>query len=576
MANCTLPPTSTPKGGPAPSAVAFGEHWGVGDEAAPTGETRVAPTARLDRVPPSGPSALRDPTTPRCRVQPTERPAANAPRMKADTLGGMARRPVPTEDPSPPSVSHPRSSVLQATSSRREAGNTAVAARLDLPPEARQGPEMEQQRQGPVDRPAGGQPAATAAAAPRLQLAQLLDPSTHEEGLYRRLRVLLRTGPLRRLRDLGTRQSWPATRAYDPELLAVVAFDGVVLRSGLAEEFDFDALVSYVAQLAWATEPDAGQGEWDAVADWVVRSLLGDGDAAGFTVSHGDFRGGFHHSELRWRLLYERMRADGRVVLQATTEGINALRAGLDLDVEDAQLAQETVLRAQLERGDLRGAEASAEDALRLSLELSAKLRDLVDAVALNLDTVDWESGFQAKVARSLAHVSQRIQAEHQMLSHLATGVDVDDADVRKRTIAIRTTLERCLERHRDLHRLLQRAPEVFLSEQVRQVLPGRRRARLRLSIADDLLLPTLVLPTRGAEQVGVTFAMATLGCRPLQVFDLTVMLDRLLRPPRAELDEVVATDPLAELLDEVPDMVHETWLTSPACSTHTSLTISA
>jgi hypothetical protein len=387
------------------------------------------------------------------------------------------------------------------------------------------------------------------------------EPGVLDDGLYRRLRVFLRTGPLHRLRELASRQTWPTDRLYDSELLGVVAFDAVVTRAGLADEFDFDGLVVYVAQLAQAVEPEASAHEWDAIAEWVVRSLLGEGDASGFVVAHGDFRGGYHRSELRWRLLYERMRADGRVVLEATTDGINALRAGLDLDVEDAQLAQETVLRAQLERGDLRGAESSAEAAHRLSLELAAKLRDLVDAIRFNLDTVDWEVDFQSKVSRALEHVSQRIRAEHHMLEHLAAGVDVEDEVVRRRTVSIRGTIERCLARHRDLHRLLQRAPETFLAEQVRQVLPGRRQARLRLSLQDDLLVPVLSGSARGAFTVGSTFALRSIGCSHVQIFDLSTMLDRLLRPPRAEPEGIVPEDPFEDLVEEPPDEVADEFL---------------
>lgn len=390
-------------------------------------------------------------------------------------------------------------------------------------------------------------------------------PTVGDESFARRAQVLLRTHPLHQMRDRAGRQAWPNERAYDPLVLSLAGLDAVIARTGLPDEHDFEELVDVVAKLAADAEPAAGVDEWGAVGDWVVRSLLGDGDQAGFTESWGDYRSGYQLSELRWRLLAERMRPDGRIVLEATTEAINALRSGLDLNVEDAQLARETVLQAQLERGDLRGAEVSAEEALRLSVELTAKLRDIVDATTLNLDTVDWEAGFQARVDSALDHVENRIRAEHDLLEHVTGGADVTADDVRDTTRAIRGLLERCLERHRDLHLLLQTAPRTFLDEQTRQSLAARRSSRVRVAVGDGLLTPTLRLEESHATEVGVTFARASLGVSSVKVLRLTSLIDKLLRPARPAPEPPIEDDPWEELVDDPDDDVAEAHLDAAA-----------
>ena len=362
------------------------------------------------------------------------------------------------------------------------------------------------------------------------RLVAQLAPSLLDASFYRRLRVLLRTAPFHRLRELRTRQSWPAERIYDPMEMAAAAVDQVVARSCRVNEYDFDTLVGDLASLAGLAEPDAAPSEWRCVAEWVVRSMLGEDESTTeYSVEHGDYRGGYRLTPLRWHLLREVQRADGRIVLTASVEVINAMRTGLDLDVEDAQLAQETVLRAQLERGDLGAAEDSADEGMRLSLELAAKMRDLLDLTRLNLDAVDWESQFQSRVDRALAHIEARINAEHDMIEHLSTSADFDDDDVRRRALEIREKIRRCLTQHRILHGLLITAPKVFLDEQLRQSLGGRTRSRLRIVVTEDLLLPTLALDLEPATDVVSVLQVALAGPNPRRLLHLGAIITSLL-----------------------------------------------
>jgi hypothetical protein len=395
---------------------------------------------------------------------------------------------------------------------------------------------------------------------------QALLPALYEDGFYRRMKLLMRTSPLHRLNETGSRQSWDASRSYDPMLLCVCAINLVMNQEGLEDAYDFETLIEALALVAQIAEPVAPARELHDVAEWVVRGLLGADGRADFTADYGDYRGDdYHRGAYSWRLLNERQHTDGRIVLVASVDAVNALRSGLDLDVEDAQLAHETVLKAQLERGDLDGAERSAEEASRLSVELAAKTRDLIETIRFNMDIIDWREEFQSKAANGLAHVLKRITAEQNLSEYLVDSADLQDSELRLRTIAILEKVERCLSRHRELQSLLQDAPKLFLEEQLRQVMPGRTRSRLRLSVFDDLFIPTLSLRVEDATRVAATFAIAAMCLEIPQVLDFSELVDRLLRPPRSEPDVMLLANPFDDIVDQPSDEVDPVFLAAAA-----------
>jgi hypothetical protein len=399
-------------------------------------------------------------------------------------------------------------------------------------------------------------------------LLEQLAPSLVDDAFYRRARVLLRTAPLQRLRDLASRQSrWPATRRYDPMIIALSAVDQVMSRTGLANEYDFEGLTAEVALIASAAEPEAPPAEWGAVADWIVRSLMGENSSTSeYVVEHGDYRGGYHLTALSWYLLREHQRSDGRVVFVASVEAINSLRTGLDLDVEDAQLAQESVLAAQIERGDLENAERTADVGLQLSMELAAKMRELLDMTRFNLDIVDWKEQFQSRVRRALDHIDARIKAENLMLEHLAPGSDMDDASIKRRSGNIRGKLEHCLTQHRTLHQLLIDAPKVFLDEQLRQTLSGRTKSSLRISVLDDLLLPALALTPDPATAVTAMFTEALTGPSTRKLLNLGDLLGRLLHVTTSEPEPVLTEDDQVTLTERPSDELDTALLDAAYC----------
>ena len=83
---------------------------------------------------------------------------------------------------------------------------------------------------------------------------------------------------------------------------------------------------------------------------------------------------------MRFFLLVEKARPDGQIVLEASADAVNVFRGGLNLRVEDAQMAMELVLQAQLERGDL-------DEAVRLRFRAGLARLEAAGVIASRLVT---------------------------------------------------------------------------------------------------------------------------------------------------------------------------------------------
>lgn len=389
---------------------------------------------------------------------------------------------------------------------------------------------------------------------PPLELAG----SVADAGFHRRIQTLLRSAPLQRLAEITAWQDWK-DRAYDPRVLGVAALDAVIARMGFSTELTYDDLLVVVAALAERAEPDADETEWSVVAAYVVDGLLNarDESSTHFIKTYSDYRDGHVRRELRFALLVERVRPDGRVVLHATTDAINAFRGGLDLTVEDAQMAAEHVLRAQLDRGDLPEAEITAERSAQLSVELASQIRDILEATQMNLDTVDWRDEVLPRIERARLHVAERTAAEEALVAHLAAGDESREASVREAAIRVGELLEVCLAQHRALHGELMSAPSVFYAEQQRQQLHGRGRGLGRINVTEQLLRPVLALPAVDALDIVETFAETVLGTRVPRLPRIADFVDLLLAPRRQPPEPLPDEDvDLTDIEDDAGDVV--------------------
>jgi hypothetical protein len=169
----------------------------------------------------------------------------------------------------------------------------------------------------------------------------------------KRLRAMLPSAPVHRLSHITGWRDW-GEAPYDPRALSIAAIDAVIARQGIGVGLEYDDLVLDIAQLARLAAPGRPEDESLDVAKYVVDGLLNnrDGNAGGaFRFSYSDYREGHTTREVAFYLLVERTRADGRIVLEASVEAVNALRGGLNMNVEDAQTAMRFILEVQIKEG---------------------------------------------------------------------------------------------------------------------------------------------------------------------------------------------------------------------------------
>lgn len=393
------------------------------------------------------------------------------------------------------------------------------------------------------------QAGSTTASPQRGSVVPVVAASVLEEGFVRRTRALLRTAPLHRLAGATSWQDWDAT-AYDPRVLALAAIDAVVARMGFASELTYEDALGVVAELARIAAPERPEDEHVKVASYVLDGLLNDrdrNDSQAFSIPYSDYRDGHLRRDLRFFLLLERGRPDGRVVLEASADAVNVFRGGLNLRVEDAQMAMELVLQAQLERGDLDEAEVTAEQNQRLSYEMGAKIRALLDATRSDVGRVDWAGEVLVELDRARCHVAERISVEEQILAHLAAGDEAREDEVKDKALRVAGLLDGCLHEHRTLHERLMGASDVFLEEQCRQELRYRGHGLGLFSMMDHLLSPVLEKPRPVAADVGGVFVEKVLGSRIPRVPRMCDLVHLLLRRREVGAEETVE--------EEVPEL---------------------
>jgi hypothetical protein len=381
--------------------------------------------------------------------------------------------------------------------------------------------------------------------------------SVTEEGFLRRTRALLRTAPLHRLAQATSWQDWDSA-PYDPRVLSLAAIDAVIARMGFATELSYEDVVVVVAELARIAAPDQPEDEHLKVAAYVLDGLLNNrdrNDSQQFALTYSDYTEGHTRRELRFFLLVEKARSDGQIVLEASADAVNVFRGGLNLRVEDAQMAMELVLQAQLERGDLDEAEVTAEQNQRLSYEMGAQIRALLDVTRSDVNRVDWKGDVLNRLDRAREHVGQRIMVEGQILSHLSSGDEAREGDVKEKAQRVASLLEVCLREHRRLHERLMGASTVFLSEQQRQELRFRGHGLGLFSCADQLLAPVLELGASAAEDVATTFAEAVLGPRSPRLPRLSDLIPMLLHQRTPGLGDGGDDDDVPDLSDSDDDV---------------------
>lgn len=377
-----------------------------------------------------------------------------------------------------------------------------------------------------------------------------------DAAFVRRVTVLAHSGPLH---NLQRREAWQSFRdeRFDLLSLALAALDLVTSLQGMDEEAAAADVVALLTELARAAAPDAEPDEHSAVARFVLAELLNDREGGTEFVHHySDYRTGTHRIPLRFSLLQEAVGRSGTPVLRASVHAINALLGGLDLDVEDAQSAMDTVLRNQINKGQWGRAEETAAKAMLLSIALSDKVTTLLEDTRRDVRSVDWHGEVPALLSAARDHLGERFETEDRTIEWLQERRnDAADPDVAATCVRILELLRRCYRRHTVLHGRIIPALQTFLEAQSEQRF--RPVSPLRsVALADGVLAPLLRLDLEDSAGVATVFADAVAGPVVRRLPRLADLYDLLLTPVRTPPAPQVDDEPL-ELQDD-PDLAVE------------------
>jgi hypothetical protein len=368
-----------------------------------------------------------------------------------------------------------------------------------------------------------------------------------------RVAALLRSRPISDLATNAPRHGLPPD-TYDVATLALAAIDIVIAQQGFDDEATYEQVVEQLQTLAAKAAPHRPGEEHGRVARYTVNGLLNrSGREVPFTYRISDYSSAPGHSQrqVQFRLLVEREDpARDEVILNATGDAINALVGGLEFEVEDEQVANETLLERQLARGAFDAAERAAVRARLLSVSLTDQLQTLLRQTRRDLHSVlaDWTTDVPQTLDQARDHIRARVDAEHRLLTKVRESVSSEDDAVSVASARIVALLDESRRRHELLHGQVIDARAVFLEEQDRQSFRPPVRGYLP-DLGREVLDPLLHLDTATAAEVTAGWLADLGGPRPPRVPRLyRVIDDWWTQPDAAE----VAGDPLADEEDVV------------------------
>lgn len=375
-------------------------------------------------------------------------------------------------------------------------------------------------------------------------------------SLTRRLLVLAHLQPLldiehdknRAARAGGSDRAWDA---YDMRLLQLAAFDAIAAEYGLHPEGGVprDHVEAEIALHAARTAPDQSSEEHAEVASWLIDRLLNLGHAArGFDVPWIDPAEGYRRADLRVIALYETLTSDGEVRLHADEAALNLALAGLDLDLEDRQIAAEAVLRAQIESGRWSQAEQSAAITRRIAVEYRNRLDRFLRSVERDLRDINWEVDVEIVLEESLAHIETRVNVLHQLSDHATQLAEDVDPTSRTRAAAVVDLVADTLSQLLALQRHLLEARGRFRAAQVTQGFAVSLSVG-KVHLRDDVFRPLLAMPAAVVAPITPGAMASFAGPTVPSVPSLTDLLAVLLARPREREEPFVDID-LGELLD--------------------------
>ena len=365
------------------------------------------------------------------------------------------------------------------------------------------------------------------------------DPDTWQDALTRRLRTLLRTAPLHRVEANKVHRG----RDYDEHdlrALALRALDLTIERMGLGTGATVEELRDGLRPLVLAVDANVDPAGADAIADTVIEALLNEPERRQafaeryLSVSPEQAR----TKLLRFHLLRERQTAEGHTVVVATTEGINLYAGMLEYPVEDAQTADEAVLRSQVRRGRIDDAVQTARRARLRSIEYEQKILGILETTRRDVHQIDWVRDVLSVIDDARNHIAERLTTEREILGAVEARLEsCAGGSAGAKLASLRDTLGECLARHMRLHERLIGANSSYLREQERQAFRPRMLAPLP-DLEADILCGALALPSATLAERTDFFLSRFQAPRAPAVLSIAQLVRRLLAPRRAEAED--------------------------------------
>jgi hypothetical protein len=376
-----------------------------------------------------------------------------------------------------------------------------------------------------------------------------------QEALTRRVKSLARLGPLHEIEAGKNRRALDLERV-DVRALALRVLDLTIEEMGVGRGAPRSDVVKALSAMLYSSQDVASEAEARRIGDIVIDAMLNESSRRQAFVAHYvDWSSALPvRRALEWRLLREVEHPDGGFVLEVTTEGINLYTGMLEFDVQDAQVAEEAVLRAQIKRGRLADALRTAQNARLRSIEYQDLLGRLLRVVRRDIAQVSWSRDLSAQVDDARAHIDERLHAERELSSMLAERVESASAVDAPRSAELRDVDDHCQARHLQLLRRQQSASEVFLEEQERQVFRPAASRRVP-DLEAEVLLPAMTAPTGLIAELGEAALRAFCPPAAPPYFFLPGLLDRLLKPrPEARsADHLLERPTLDDVDTEAP-----------------------
>ena len=372
-------------------------------------------------------------------------------------------------------------------------------------------------------------------------------------SLTQRQRVLLHILPLQ-----GIKQSdaWRDSRVqYDTLALALKTFDVIIDHTGFGAQVNRDLLLQHLSPVLRAMDeavsrPSEPAGHSDTV-DRVIAALRNDQHRRQpFEVEYQDFdvSGASVRRILEFRLLTEEYGLDGSIVLVLTPEAINLYLRAFDLDIEDAQIANEAVVQSQIERGKFNEAIQSAQNARLQSVRYYDRISKLLLQTRRDVDKVDWRKDVPELLTAALQHAEGRLSTEQAILKAAEDRREELPAgsDRMSPLLEVIRLMRDCQGRHQRLHGQLMRARGDFLEQQARQSFSVRSFGHT-IDLMRGVLQPALSLPREQSAQLAAAATESLCGAVAQKVASIRDLVEWHLRPRRPL--------PILEVPIDSPDM---------------------